>query len=987
MVNVPVKMRWSTILRRRDNVIVSTFSYCCRCNSGYGLKPSLLPKGLSSIALHHATRRNFTGEVPSQESSESSMIEQSRLGNIHLMDHDTRPLGTFGREDWHFATAEIARCLAELPNYDGSGETEEGSKNDKYNKTDEWVGMGRTVLEADKLLARLSQEAATRSFISRSFLEPGDLCMMSIAALKSWIKIHRVFPETPIPLQFAQNRFYQLIQELRRNHLQGIELENDALNTIRRAFLDLVQGWCRLESLDEAIELLTLSETPQLFQDQHQDVIPVFHETLHRSLATFGAEESSARLLKHMEYISHNVPYWSGIRPSEQQIQQALGYDGLSGVSLVSDDRKAAIDNIETRSSFRRLVSRVNQAAEADEETATEAIALMDSLDTKNMQMILSLALVEYYLRINDVTNTTVWLGHVDAEDLATFDRCSEILGKTIVLWILKQDEDASAGYRAEEVLDLFEKVSKINGQAIDHRLYLAVAKVWLKSGGLWRYQKAAAIALRPQIPSFDLFALALDAWSQTGQKNSADVLPRLCRCFEQLLESMSPEQAKDCGETLVSILTDSGLMKEALTVSHMLRGKDIRVSAEVFDILHSSTLLPYDNSEVLKKLMSTVTPFDPQLALVLIRSLKPDQSGDHKRILADLLSFAVAEEKGELPALFSCAIDKLMEWNDLKGAREVLAMAEREIPDSNGLALPLQSYQDLIAGLVQNRSEKLASELFHRIRMTQTQTTNYPNSDFCWHYMSNVRGKTSWVLSECTNVLNWLVGIYRKTGDRSFKPKATMYTKILYVMANPGRSVGMSDHTTAFALVDEMLELEAHDGDVKPFHQAMRISYNFTRDDRFDLALALYRKIEATEGVEPDEQALRRLLWAAVFYRRSHSSTSSFQLKTVLEIFANARQIGIVNEESYSVCLKVVERLPIGQPKEPLIERLFQMCCSDGFLGNNVRNAVRELLPDEAWNRVYTEHLDQNNREPDSWSRNAEGTHIERLQNSERAV
>ncbi|KAL7567758.1 hypothetical protein ACA910_000514 [Epithemia clementina (nom. ined.)] len=970
----------------------------CKLRTNHvGVAPS------GSQACYGGLRYFTIGERPSSHphvsaSSQNSVTEESsKTVLLLLLDRKKRPLGTLNWEDWESGMRVFARSLDLLP-FQDDGTTQSKNSNDydsqstdqsNEENTNPWIGMGRRVLEADKLLQRLSLEAATRSFVARSFLQPLDLTVMSIAALESWIRVHLAFPKTPSPLQFARSRLQCLIQELRKVRSMGVEIENDGYDAIYKSFIDLVHGFNNLqttEGTEQAVDLLASTETSELFQHNPQQIIPFFHDFLQHLLSTSGAEKSASRLLTYMEHTAQSVPSWKGIGPTDQHIQEAFG---LGDSSVASQDRATLIEQSESRSLVRHMLSRIEKSTEKDDLMTQEAIALIEVLDSQELRSALSLSLAEYFVRISDVVNAIVWIARVGADDIASFEqRGSELLGKSIDLWIQRREEDASAAYRAEEILELFEKVSEINRHSIDQRLYLALAKSWMSSDELWGCEKATNIALRSGTPNIDLLVVALEACKKNPRKNQVDALLTAHRWYTDLLETMSPEHAQKYGAMLVSVLSGADMTNEALGVLQSVLDGGVSLSPDAFECIHDCWKQPQQRLHVLDMMASSNKPLDPKVALTAIQLLEPNEHNGHWQVLDRLLSpaiFSGVAASEELPSFVDVAIKKLLAWNDPKRALSVLEEAELHLSknaESKTQVLPLEYYRHVLTGLVQHQQGRLASKIFRRLR--ERESGPYPESNFCEHYLSIVRGTGSWLVNESTNILRWLVGMYKKTGDSAFKPKATMYTKILYFLYLD-RDHQESVASKAENLIEEMVELQAHDGDPRPFHQAFQIACKCDRDERFECGLKFYQRMHSTEGVKVDAIALQKFLWTCMFYRDTKSAP--FQLRMALDCIGQARQNGIVSEQIFSLGFQIVGRLANFETREPLIERLFQMCCFDGYLDSRVRTEVRDMLPEQSWHRIYSAHLDHENREPDSWSRNVEVGNIERRLESKEAV
>ena len=1005
----------------------------------------------------------------------SSLSASSREGSKHqLLRLRDRPLGTFDWNDWEIAVAEFASCLDALPSSrtrpltttehsvavgekDNRGENQVDSVHDeaktatKLERTS-WLGTGRLVLQAEEWLNRFHLEARTRSFVSKQFLQPLDLCVMSLATVDAWLQLHRVFPQTPIPLQRAQEQWQGMAKEWHRFAVEQPECyhyqprnddtrrkeKEEAYQTAVQACVDITRAWVRysskiqqevptamanVEGLEPALSLLLSPDLIDFFDSNPQPIVPVFHEVLKQCLSTVGAEHCAAKLLQYMEKVANNVhtktdssSSWESIRPALTDLQRALGLDlTSSGKEIPFDEgsRQALVDEAGKRLLYRQVMSNVENATTMDDNLIEQALSVWSTLENPDpLQHALSLAMAEYFLRMGDVVEATSWIQRLGEKALAEIskghdgNRVLGLLAQTVVLWIQNREDHASAYHHAEAILTLYEKVcSVVISQGtqfapaiLDNRLHLALARSWFSSGELLGFQKAANVALRPETPNLDLLEMALEAYQQWRGEQKIPIVQvsKAYRWFMKLVPSMAFEQVKVNGEKLIATMITTDRQSEAVSVFQMLVDRKIALSGHVAQCLltgikESSQL----HSQVVQILLSgSRKVLTPPLAMTVVQSMEPYPSEMHLSFIDDLISSEMlssadgnmVEETEVVPFLRGCT-DKLLEWNEPIRALGVLDKAEAAMTNVDS-RVPLECYQDVITHLLKKQKNgSLASQVFRRIRsqtestssMTTRRTQPLPHCEFCEKYINSVTGTGNWLFSECRHVLSWLAKMYKDSGDVAFKPKFSMYSKLLYYLYQlRGEEEFLVPKTKQ--LIQEMAELNLHDSSdtldeaKRPFHQALQIACKCSRDECFDLALNIY-KIMEQNGVGADSTALNKLLWTSLFYR--DINTRPLQLQTVMNLFGEARTKGIVSEHSYSLGFQVIDRLARGHVREPVIERMFQLCCQDGFLSDRVKDDIRRMVPQRSWNRIYSFTLKGNTEEPKDWSRNIEGNHL----------
>jgi len=172
---------------------------------------------------------------------------------------------------------------------------------------------------------------------------------------------------------------------------------------------------------------------------------------------------------------------------------------------------------------------------------------------------------------------------------------------------------------------------------------------------------------------------------------------------------------------------------------------------------------------------------------------------------------------------------------------------------------------------------------------------------------------------------------------------------------------------TRIVMFLHKMVDIKVEFSDAKPFNMGML----FILQDETNLSS--YRQVVGlcelmdNAGVPADASTLRRVLLAC---GRAHGKNDRMQaLARTITTFYNIRLIEKVDHETYRLSFRAIEYL--ASRNDPLVEKLFLLCCHDGLVSASIRETLQNLVTPKHWNRLYTRHLLDDGGEPKEWSRN----------------
>lgn len=331
---------------------------------------------------------------------------------------------------------------------------------------------GENVWAVHGLLHRLRAEQYTNNIASRT----QNLKQWQLPLLQAWLVLASEHPASLMAVQHATQTFQQLV------------LDRDTFPLDEA--VSVVQAWLEygdtVVGTTQASQMLLSKTFLDSVADQSTRIMPLYQLALQRTLQH---SLDAAHWVTFLQSV-WNQPEWQTLIDHLAILEATRGVSSSATLTTFEHD---ALEQV--------LIQQLERATADDR-------AMVDALKTSPSTAV-SLAVVDYYLRMADPVAATPWLARLDKTP-ATRPRYLAILQ----LWVEHHTDGPDTAYRVEEWLQGLAEFK----EPIDVSLYTSVARRWSAIGGTVGNQKVVSLLDRAKTLDREMWQVAAVTTSSLEQ-------------------------------------------------------------------------------------------------------------------------------------------------------------------------------------------------------------------------------------------------------------------------------------------------------------------------------------------------------------------------------------------------------------------------------------------------------------------------------------
>lgn len=888
----------------------------------------------------------------------------------YLLRSQRTPLGTLNRETWENAIDAF----------------------DSWTTLAQQSSNGYAIITAERLLERLQYELLVSSSVNPDYnARVLQLQTMRMTIIHAWLNIHTSYPSSTMALERAENLYIKLI-------------ETSPLLPVPE-LLDILDYWLGQEtslgSERAATLLLEVTTDPYHFDlADHASVVGErFDSTIISLLQTVDLEIAATlntQLLGRIDDLKRNFG-WDGLRLSDatltaldehfyqQAIEEPLEATTSSHLGTKEESR-ISFSSFEAEAMQKRMIDMLKKGGANDKESIAKLIPRVEALESPNDQLVG--ALLDYYLRVEDAINASVWILRLTPDQIilkqSADDSAATRLDQLLDVWL--QEPHQRAPWRAEEVFrQILDGVGEGN-IALSTSTMNRLLKIWHQSGDPashrkvreWFSRMTESMNMKPDGSSLYYALAAMDENSPTSDAMYESILIEW--------GSWSDDEKKDVAALLVESLQKARrLPRAALEILARIVADDLGLSRQTcLPLLRQafSRIAPEEILDTMERLVESPGLRDLTFHEAAIHSVIKDT-----RKYLDIAesvwrnAFEVTKKEptiiksGELSA-FLGNVMQMYKFRKLYDAGEVFILAAEELflienydgTDENISLIPLDAYKSLIVRnwFRQETSDRVIAICERVIELYKNGFNNLrPDQEF---YAAYIHAKS--VIAndpdELVEVLNEMVALYENSNNEaSCKPNAAVFNPIFLVIKSKISS-SKEAWRQSLKLWQRMEAL-----DVAPDTKTLSIlilcaTKGENQKSAFSTIVDLYKKFEEHK-LEPDSRTYHAIISACGLAKEGDQEA----LNLCLKVFGEIRKRGETTIFTYASLTKSLRRL---LPKGPLADKVatstLELCCRDGLLAPEVREAYQSMINSATWQKIYGQNLTEKNEEPDDWHR-----------------
>jgi hypothetical protein len=929
----------------------------------------------SSLVAPRVKKRRFSSNYHDEIRNSSGLLVQGE--ELEKLERYTDrvlwsqvvPLGTLSPADWDNVLGALEMWTASQLSTSG-------------------LAMGN----AERLLERLQYEISAMSATSPLYATRMiQLEEMRMTILRAWLKIHRKNPTSIMAMDRSEAVLLYLLQT----------------STLVPAgeLLEVLDGWLSQrtsQGSQRAAALLLESTTDPYHHDlagHASQLGPRFDRTIRSVLQTVERDTAidlNTQILERFEYLRTNPP-WNDIEISEATLTaiDELFFQQFMEESLETSSAKASkvtMSPFEAEAMQKRMVDVLQNGAKADQEDVTKLIPRIEAIE--NPSDMLLTALVDFYLRVGDVTKASPWVLRLPTGQIFATTSTGEAL--TVVDRLLdawSQQSHPQAPWRAEEVFrQILDRIGD-DESLLTTSTMNRMLRIWGQSSDPsahrktreWFVRMTESMNLKPDESSL-YYALA------ATDKNSPPSEP----LYESILDAWdgwNKDDKQKVADLLVeSLWTATTVPKQALNILARMKTDDLTISRERLMPLLRRALFDVDPSSI-PQIIEDMTKSCGKLDLIFheaaISVLMKDTPGHPTTAEIVWQSALEAASKntdtidsGDLTFFLTSVMKMYINLNRqlyARGKAFLLAAEKLFLPlSSNGEGgkkslIPLDAYKALIV-----RKWYRPETAFNAIAMCERVRSLYgqgfinlrPDQDV---YLAYIRAKS--IVSErpqdLAEILDEMVKLYEQTMTDSCKPNADIFNTIFESLKTNATSPEDA-WQQSLKLWKQMKSL-----DVAPDTKTLNLLIlSAVKGENpasvYTTVSDLYKQFELLK-LEPDSMTLHAMISACGFAKEGDRKPA---LNMCLQMFGEIRKRGKMTVFTYSSLTKSLRRLVRKGPlADKVVTSTLQLCYQDGLLAPEVRQAYQSMTTDIVWKEIYGKKLREGNEEPDDWHRRLPNT------------
>ncbi len=842
---------------------------------------------------------------------------------------------------------------------------------DVLDAIDAWLHMGGGFAtdSAERLVERLvNEQAATLSKKRLAMNSSHSQRTMTVTDLQrdvvnAWIEAFS-HGNSQLAITRAEEALFRLL-DIRQMMEKTIQSEFPI-----QEYLAIVEGYLDFNESTKATTLvlnLTSKDNDKLNltrRDHGALIGPILEDCATQLIALDSTTPLVTQLLETMKVLKE-----SGICP-EMTIPDATERILLESATTSHPTRNQAtlkvMSPFETQVAENRLVDVLKTATKDDKDTVR---GLLEKMSTPKSSVLV--ALVEYYLKINDSESASHWMQKLEVPILVS----SNLVEGVLESW--KNQSGPRIPWRADEFFRAIRSTLREHGEESSSKSFDAIVGIWNDSEDPSSNRKIidwySQMTCKPEATTVKMAVQAL-----SKDNTMDDPLHIVSKDILLHWEDYTKEDKVDIANAVIKVIPFAENSTMTLSLVDKFRSENLIPDKNIFQSLLSAVpngASPPDVLEIVHSFGKTTDLSLFVLAIDTLFKMEKDARNDiqslYDHVMRQIVAKPDAYESDDLSEFLYSVIAMHVRRKMYPEAERCLQKAEDVLHTNTGNTLhspiPLECYKKIIVRnwYTANTAEK-AEESFEKLmKLYRGGFTNLqPDCDLYTAYIDAraVRKK------DVGKTLEEMIDLYKSSGDEALKPQAKVFNTVLLSLSQDNRNEkSLSD--MSINLFRRMSDLGVQP-DIKTLNLILKNAIKGKSKDVYETSTMLIDLIK-TKELQPDSHTLHLIIDACGSTPSEHREDA---LKRCLSTFGEIRKQNFVGTITYGILSKVAYRLlSRGTRADKVGESLLALCCDDGMLTSEVRGRLKSMMSRSAWERLYVGRLSTDKREPDGWNRNVQ--------------
>lgn len=835
------------------------------------------------------------------------------------------------------------------------------------------VRSGYAIDSVDRLLQRLMYERASGAIAVQKRTE--SIADLQGKVLQSWLSLGS--------FRSAIERAETILARMVEWHERGLSTHLPFPETIALVKVCLSEANYLTNA---AKQLLQWTENPD--EETSAELVPLFNAAL--KLCVQEEDKTTAiSLSERMEKLEKEHGWQNLVIDAD--VKKLVLEDFLLTSEAKPDfqddeDISSRFTPLELKLIHERFAEFLQSASEKGRPKALEIAKQMEVLPQSDLTHIVFKALVEYFVRIEDVKQATHLLQRIDigeselSKEVVTADLFADILQ------LLAKSQDSDAPWRAQEVVARMEELENLELMKVTTRSYNLLCEAWVNSDEPTATQKVEAILSRM------LAAKVKGDISKSPDRETYTLYLRLrpkdynlsTRAVSEIIEHGDEISNEDLAIVLESMLEALAAQGEQGSASKLIHGKGNAASKLLHEAvgkgMHVTPTMSINALEVYRLSRQPIAVIReleflealPDIVLPLacyeiaIKTLLDAPGLPYEReealVARTLERYSTGKliaESHEMEMLMKRIMNELERQGRSEAVEGMLRTLERVVHSNEAsvkdLRVPLECFNSAIKCWADERNVKKTEETLNRLLSYYKagHESLLPNtSSFFMHIKcQSLEGSSNDRAAKAERILEKMCKLYESTGNDVCKPDAHCFNAVLLAWKKLGTLEAIKRSTR---LLDRMLSLGV-EPEIFTFNVVMQIvAYGPSSfaDIRFG-RISQLMKLMQEAGFEPNKFSYFFMLQgcaSATKEERDHALSVAMDSMGRIRL---SREADLGTYLAFAKAIRHLLRRERGSKSDRIAAWACLQCYQDGFLDKRNEKVFRASMSEEAWERV----------------------------------
>jgi hypothetical protein len=936
--------------------------------------------------IHESNDYNFSLSSSSSPKTRPSPPPDVALDKVthYYLHPNTIPLGTMKLETWHDIVDIIIAWL-------------------------EHVKSGRAADAATRLLNRLWMEHYANTFTSSMIVSTLSPSVVSQERYEMLLqlqqKLVRSWVECAISTRQLRSDLALFRAELELWRLRELAFDTDGTSFPMDEYTLLIEACLNLElsdtihqqrGIDKAADLLlkvfgTTNDTMYVSLSIFADRIgPLFEQCVVQLLRLDAKSQVAIELLETMTALKESAGWSNLTLPAEAErilLESSLRRTE-SEYLLQLEGKKEPKKKLKTMTQFekdaleKRLIDLLEKAETSDRDKIQDLIDRTTKIEPSST---LILALIDFYVRGEDVEKSSLWLQRLDDGSLRS---SPNVVENVMSLW--SKELGLRTPWRADELfksitnrmLDVQTRKTSIGFSSIK-----IILDMWASSDDPGAHRKIldwfTSMISWSIRPDGTMLRLALKS---IQLEKSALVLELVSlEIFKQWNELNHEDKVWLAQEVMAATASIGG--ETSKTVTNLLdrfQQDNITPTTSVYrsalNAIRPESSSPSDVLKLVQSMERNLEDIDLTLHTLAIHKLfQFDDCGAEVESLSNKVLDRIRDNISRIDAGdVSQFLENVMRMHTsrklyltagafLKNAETALLSSSDNGKPPLVSPIPLECYKRMIVrNWYTDKTAPTVKRLFQQLMRLYHSgyDTLRPDSEVYTGYMR----ACSAMGEDVEPIFRELILLYKSTGEEALKPTIETFNLVLFGYSRRNiKKIQAGNMSTK--IIDLMLDLGVTPN-TKSLNFALHNLIKCSNQYSFEKTMNLIKSLEE-HNCKPtfDSFTLHYILDAC---DGNSTTNNDVALKKGLYTYRDIREKGMVGPTTYGILGKVLQSLlSKGDRADRVAGSILTLCCQDGRLTREVKNRFRSILSPSAWTLHYERNLAPNGEEPEEWSCN----------------